>query len=518
MDTLWGTMSPLGSIQYLPDDVFAIIFEMAYRHDFPRCRCFSGLKQQSNSEIVLTHVCRRWRGLALSLPFLWSCHHIVVNQSGVENASLAQVHAYLPRSGQQQLSVTILCYSVDEDDVDTGSTMPSSDLEDGEGGSDPMDLFITRHMQKVYECLGALLQECHRWRDCALYANTKDILRGILEFLHPYSFLHMRFLQLGLRQVDSAPLASSDLALNAPILAHCRAYGSPLPLSSASFQHITELKLDTFNVSHEMLIGCFMHTAGTLSRIILRNIYATTHGARGDRKYRQLQFPNLTYLAIYRVREVGGPTAPTEPDTLVGMILNGSPTLHTFVCVDRDVTRLIKGGHVHLPLVRSLVLHASLYTTLYTRSIQWSFQRLIQAFPLAEDVELDHPNATQCLCDLIDADEPQKLSSYWPSLSSIVVTVTGEPGSAEPQRILMFLDRCTRSGRKIPEVVLRGGPAGFLMLQGMSKALERYPECTVRWQEGSMYDNDPFNSWDVYVDRPAYLPWNESMTFHDQFM
>ncbi|GJE86527.1 hypothetical protein PsYK624_026070 [Phanerochaete sordida] len=80
----------------LPDDILKLVFEEAYEHKFddncPICR--------RKLPLTVTHVSRRWRAVALSLPRLWRCIHI-----GTSSQSLLELS--IERSWKTPLFLTL---------------------------------------------------------------------------------------------------------------------------------------------------------------------------------------------------------------------------------------------------------------------------------------------------------------------------------------------------------------------------------------------------------------------------
>ncbi|GJE86524.1 hypothetical protein PsYK624_026040 [Phanerochaete sordida] len=83
-------------VYVLPDDVLKMILEEAYEHDF------DGETQScatpGRDPLPATHVCRRWRATALSLPTLWRCIHV--------HGSRPLLQLWATRSGLMPLKVT----------------------------------------------------------------------------------------------------------------------------------------------------------------------------------------------------------------------------------------------------------------------------------------------------------------------------------------------------------------------------------------------------------------------------
>ncbi|KAJ7186395.1 hypothetical protein C8R46DRAFT_1272869 [Mycena filopes] len=92
--------APLDAYSYpvltLPPEITCEIFKH-FLPPYPACPPIAG----TLSPIALTHICRRWREIALSTPDLWSRMQVSSNDSAVA----AQVDAWLTRSGSRPLCI-----------------------------------------------------------------------------------------------------------------------------------------------------------------------------------------------------------------------------------------------------------------------------------------------------------------------------------------------------------------------------------------------------------------------------
>ncbi|EKM56483.1 uncharacterized protein PHACADRAFT_207710 [Phanerochaete carnosa HHB-10118-sp] len=80
----------------LPNEILGLIFQEAYEHKIDE-DC------PDTCILIATHVSRRWRQVAISLPRLWRCIHITLSKSLLE--------LYLARSGT--LLLVVLCIGQD---------------------------------------------------------------------------------------------------------------------------------------------------------------------------------------------------------------------------------------------------------------------------------------------------------------------------------------------------------------------------------------------------------------------
>lgn len=502
-------MAPLEPIHDLPDDVLAIIFEMAYQHRFPHCRRYTVLREKSDSEVVLTHVCKRWRRLAISLPSLWSCIHIGTRYLGIESASVRRSNTYIRRSGLQPLSVTISCF---------GSHRHTQTR-------DAQAMFRHSLWPQIEDCLELLAVDSPRWRNCAIFANNERTLDNIITILRPRPFVSLEFLQLYLHSdfdaVNLVTDTSIDVNLDTPYLKHCRSFCAPLPLSPASLTHLTELKLDMFHISPQTLCTFLENVAPRLQRLTLNELYMRFYHRRaGTPAYPVVSFPRLTFLAVRGGIDFGGGHVMNARDTLVGMLLYGSPALEALICIDQpDVMTVIRDSELVLLRVRSLVLWSCVPDERSRYAVPDPWASVLKTFPAVEHLDLADDEVTKCLDAVMDDDhDMDELSdsiAAWPYLRTVTMTV--KSGAPDRDRILTFLDHCTHVDRAVPKITLKDTSSKGMSVAGLEKTFEEYHDITVLWEKKTALEKDPFRTWDAHVDRPAYLPWEGSMGWHDQF-
>ena len=103
-------MTSSSPVHMLPDDVLYGVLRTAYVHSiFPYCEGGNRRQRLLQSPIPFSHVSRRWRGLALSVPSIWSCIHFD-QPAGPRGNPLGSVETYLTRSGQLPLSIHFRCH------------------------------------------------------------------------------------------------------------------------------------------------------------------------------------------------------------------------------------------------------------------------------------------------------------------------------------------------------------------------------------------------------------------------
>ncbi|KAJ7447138.1 hypothetical protein B0H11DRAFT_2083460 [Mycena galericulata] len=104
-DFIDAHLALLSPARRLPEDVVAEIFTHAL--PFNRNSILSGVE----APLLLCHICRAWRGLALATPQLWATLHIVTSSYSTRE-KLEQVNAaariWLSRSGALPLSISVV--------------------------------------------------------------------------------------------------------------------------------------------------------------------------------------------------------------------------------------------------------------------------------------------------------------------------------------------------------------------------------------------------------------------------
>ncbi|KAL0066726.1 hypothetical protein AAF712_006331 [Marasmius tenuissimus] len=110
-------LSALSSQRRVPNEVWEIIFTTLCTtlHDYSfKLDYYYGISNQTNTyktilleipSLVLTHVCSRWRGIAMSLPHLWSSLSIKFNELPFDIT--VPLELYLSRSQESPLSIRI---------------------------------------------------------------------------------------------------------------------------------------------------------------------------------------------------------------------------------------------------------------------------------------------------------------------------------------------------------------------------------------------------------------------------
>lgn len=165
--------SPLRPIHTLPDDVLAQIFEDLYRHDSQQCILdpSSHLCGTLNSPQTIMKVSRRFRALALSLPCLWQCVHLVALPSTFVWRS--EVEACLANSQNLPLYIIVSIPDLYQYELDPGVQFELecedyNEDEDDNGRNGDNDNCSMEHQtstwQCIVECWGWICRSTERWK------------------------------------------------------------------------------------------------------------------------------------------------------------------------------------------------------------------------------------------------------------------------------------------------------------------------------------------------------------------
>ncbi|KAL0945298.1 hypothetical protein HGRIS_000804 [Hohenbuehelia grisea] len=165
------TGASLPAIHKLPTELVASIFvlchaiESDYRRD----------SATNCARVILSHVCRRWRAVILSMPLLWS----TISVHDASSASLPKLTAHLERSMPCPLSISV---------------MPNPYMAEGQ-------------FKHVEDIMALVAQHAERWKSLRLYLSAAPMC-VILDLLQATSFPSIETLEVGAetwnRQVSQA--------------------------------------------------------------------------------------------------------------------------------------------------------------------------------------------------------------------------------------------------------------------------------------------------------------------------
>lgn len=539
MKTVRARISALQPVHQMPTEILAIIFEMAYAHDFPHCRGYKGKLVQS--PLTLMHVCRSWRRLAESLPSLWCCIHVSSNAKDMRSTLKIDIlKTFIKRSQQHLLSVSF-CYkypgSIDcpEDD--------KSDVEDSDYGENDWEEwwdYEDYEWPNLEACLNILLRERQRWRHLTVYSNFSEAVWKIQAALSTSgAFPVLEYLQFSSNEEyslaengadDESDLRTVDFTLDAPAVTCFRAHAIQTVIPCQSYAHLAELKLDFLFVRADAFWAVLMHVRLTLRRLILHAVRIRRHTTVPVEAIQALS--RLEYLVL---SELQVPSAGQSG--VFSLLLQCSPSLTTFICLDMaidDIRHLFRTPLLRAA-VRTLVL---LPDENDPEGDAPALSRdLIRAFPAVENMSLATVQMIgECLRILQgEGGSPSESgeSDLWPQLRELTLPTAWGCANALTQVLPSFLAHRARTGHPIAQlniidVRLTQRKPGSQLSSAISASPA--PQPAVKWLDIDPYasrlhfargyrDSDPsnFRVYEAYTSTPAYLPWNGSMDFVDQF-
>ncbi|OCH89589.1 hypothetical protein OBBRIDRAFT_888281 [Obba rivulosa] len=206
----WADFPDAVAVDDVPDEILRLIFEAGVADDslsyassisrssgFPRTLTYASSYSSGSSivpfQVLVSHVCRRWRAAALGDSFLWRRLHIAAGHT------MDEVQSYLERSGEQPLDVKI-DFALDDAHRDLG---------------DPLErprALVPSHDVRVLAAAAA--RHAGRWACCTLEGFPGTSCDLITEWLDGLALLRLRCLTFS----SSAP--SPQLRMDAPALAH----------------------------------------------------------------------------------------------------------------------------------------------------------------------------------------------------------------------------------------------------------------------------------------------------------
>ncbi|GJE86510.1 hypothetical protein PsYK624_025900 [Phanerochaete sordida] len=204
----------------LPDDVLKLMLEAAYDHE-DNGDCF---ELQS---IVITHVSRRLRQLALSLPRLWNCLHL--------DTPTPLLELQLSRSGD--LPLRVLLYH------------NKPERRDGQSAILRDNNMITRYVEQ----LGLLLRlHAHRIAHLTIDSHSARLFLSILPRLHRQPFPQAMLLELTAER-HALTVKDPYLLPECPKLDMLWLSAIPASFSNVFYESLTYLSITDTKVLHRDL-------------------------------------------------------------------------------------------------------------------------------------------------------------------------------------------------------------------------------------------------------------------------
>lgn len=505
-------MSPFEPIQDLPDNILRIIFEMAFAHCFPHCTRYQlsrRYRDAGNSPLILTHVCRHWRHIALSCPSLWSCLHVTFDDPEEScEKELPMLELFLARSGRRKLSIMVHCH------------------HQGFGVSKNWSKFEVNGWPTLKACLNALLREHDRWQHFMISASYPQVMTwtqdSLMERRH---FPVLEYLQLCADKEDehsNIQHAREGFTLDAPALVHYRTERIPALSPPTFYDRMVELKLYGLSADRDALMDTMRHAASTLRRLTMCQVETTYKDSNpSNTSPSPVHFPRLEQLVL----------SHCEANELLKSLLRNSPTLESFVYKGGpELRNLLPRSSVPLGGVRA----ATFSLTSHPES-SWPKEAEIQlwrafatAFCSLRKLELNERAAPGCLAVLraLTAQSTSPDTAPLPHLRTLAAAVE----SAESvRRLLPALAIRSKAGYPIETVRFvhswwfgKTQPdieekLGAEELQGVPGTKFVFLERRVYRFYSDSWADAPLHTWDFDSDGPEFLPWNGSMDFWYQF-
>ena len=478
-------------VNNLPDDILGAIMKSLHVHHFPHCRLYNGTF--IDSPILLTHVCRRWRQMALSLRTLWSCIHITPKQpTGYYNI----IDTYLTRSGNLPLTILFVCHT--------------NDFLENPGWDVGWDEFQESEWPRFELCWKRLLLRQDRGKYCAIFTLFAEITGFLLKSLDDAVFPQLEYLGVtSYSEVDEATAPDCTLNFSAPLLNHFRTDVLPaLDSGPKIFQNLTQLKLNKI----DMEAGHFLRTLSIMSSTLTTLILSEMHFYCPVLLLPTIvTLPRLEYLALCMVNELY-PTVSSSSETnnITSLLCQGSSQLKTLhISGGRDFYIHVAANTTTFPAVQRLEYAAAhLERHIYT---------FLSRFPSLRELDILQPtNASSLLKEISNKDHDQPLC---PNLHTL-----GIQGSMEGSVLLGFIQNRVRTGHPIQKLLLRTStitriPRSTLAaIEGLRAPVDisqTYPGRSPGPNAGEL----TIPAWDTERDRPAFIPWDNSYSwnFHDQF-
>lgn len=500
-------MAALVPIQSLPDEIVFLIFRHAYEHHFPHCRLHSG--QLKDSPVVITHVCRRWRRLALDLSHIWSCIHITMDQPPQYQHALA---AFLDRSRQQPLSIMFLSHSdafVREHAIETVRH----------------EVYQRIYAAHLHACWDLLLLQHDRWKHCGVYCSQDDSMRYILQHLRDRTFPALEYLIFFLEHDSEPENLGHTLDITAPVLKSFRISGGPTitmtPLSL--YTHLTELVLDgnclLSDFPYTQLMATLAETAATLEVLVLIDLdvyidYALEIGAGGETTYAPIPWRCLRSLYIQTLWEMWAeaPQSLRGQQTILRRLLMRASQLETLYLFNHvGLPKHLEEGSLVLPALRALwcIDAMDFYSASGLVASLDIWRHFVKSFPSIEAFHIADQHTLSELADVLQEADIAG-SVVWPGLRTLTFRVTDlkDLGHISP-----FFAYRTSTGHPLENYTI-----GLHMpSSSMRNARNRNRHTVGELQPFPLLHSNMLACWDGEVERPRFLPWNDSLLFYDQF-
>ena len=157
----------------LPDDVLRLILEETCT--LPLTGCMIYRTYAKDQAITMSHVCRRWRQVALSTPNIWKCIHITFPGPSHYDEI---VSLFLARSSPLPLSIVTVSVSKESTSraVNRRSEPPGYTL--------------------LHSCWAHLRKESQRWSTCVIVCNERPVFEMLQDHLAALQFPNLQTLHV----------------------------------------------------------------------------------------------------------------------------------------------------------------------------------------------------------------------------------------------------------------------------------------------------------------------------------
>ncbi|KAI0687712.1 hypothetical protein BC835DRAFT_390751 [Cytidiella melzeri] len=254
----------------LPDEILAMVLEEACVHNFSFCCHYGEYKMEQS--VIISHVSRRWRNLALALPQIWQCIHITdLGPSQYDKV----VELFLARSREAPLSIVVFDHSKSY----------AGDVEHEELA-----------LRVVNRCWALLCTAAPRWTFGSFWWNNRDVMKKLLQAeISCVQLPNLRSLQFNFEPFNGDDYwpANAGQCWNAVHLTHLLVSRTFLPLSSPSLSNVVVLSIRRHNIGIGFLAD-ISNAAPRLTTLILYEV--VVEGDGGDEP--RMLFPFLRRLAL----------------------------------------------------------------------------------------------------------------------------------------------------------------------------------------------------------------------------
>lgn len=473
-------MAPLAPVYALPDEVVAMILKFAYEHHFPHCRLDDG-QPHTNSPIAISHVSRWWRRQALSLPFIWTCIHVVPQQPP-HYATVAKL--YLERSRDLPLSIFFQCFSKEFERNDTIQFEWPETCKP-----------VWMRLKTTWK---HLLEEKDRWRHLTMYMWHEESAADVLTSLSGRRYPRLEYFGYSLAFEQEFEIVPS---IDAPLLATLRAesWFPDFRGPRRPFSRLTELKVDSVHCTVVELLRVIQEAAETLQRLSLCKV---VHDAIGPAQITIPPLPKLTHLLLEGIHD----SHAHNDQSLYRNICRAAPHLEMLSLAGRGVVSVL----CTIGMVFDNLHHLGLPFDFDPH--MGDFRGLFSATPHIRSVHLGgYTHVASLLQATIDADEAAGGCVVWPTLHRLTLDHGGEWNMSGMRA---FIEHRARVGKPLSGL----GLDNMVFKHVSNEDRETLRQLGVNiWNSGRFPPAIGDDWWDWEVDKPNFATWNGVEPFYDQY-